>query len=268
MTRYYRFLLNQSSIDPVFGSIQTQFLSFYEECLDAIKIQFYKTIGSHDREDYIKTLFSENFTKQFLQSNYIDQNLFYTDFLEELNKYFKDFLSIDLASKESSSEGLTPMERFTKYYYASYISIVLKQALIYDAFYLIFSNFSAENMKAVEKALNRTIEPEVSKKINKKYNIDKNNYVLSLSKIIRNKEELIQVVKETNLFESNLSKLFYMPSPFDKEPKSSDLLFDTFFHNASKYDIIGLFTNLFKEDLNYENFVLKLEVRALSGNKD
>lgn len=250
-------LINQENIPCEICELQTSFVNNFFDTLDSIRRQFVLTFQNYDKTNYINEFLSDEDNKEFLNSEYIDYNLFFKIFEEELYKYFNNILGFDLLSKSIAFSECKPEITSFVILYNSYKSIVLNQSFIIEIIYKLFSSLSTKQIENIEKLLNKKIQKTTPKSVLKKFKIKSNNYILDIKNVTSNKNELSTIILNTNLFGKHLQNTIY-----ENETTQINYLFECFIRLSSKYEIDNLFKYLLKNDVNFDILINKVEVYA------
>lgn len=255
-------LKNQENITADYSVIQSAFLDNLYDSLNGLRKQFNLTFQNYDMEDYVKSFFLDENNKIFISSDFIDENQFYHTLIDTFEEYFNIFLGISLKDKENDIDGsLSVIDKFNKIYYNSYLNLVLTQRFIEQIFYLSFSNLTSKQISQIESLLNKKIDRTETKKISKKYKLKSNNYIMDLQSILSNKEAVVNIIKNTSIFDKNLFNMIYY-----KEDIPKNYVYELIIRLSSKYDLESLFKNLLKNDENVNILINRIEVYAINKN--
>ena len=255
-------LKNQENITADYSVIQSAFLDNLYDSLNGLRKQFNLTFQNYDMEDYVKSFFLDENNKTFISSDFIDENQFYHTLIDTFEEYFNIFLGISLKDKENDIDGsLSVIDKFNKIYYNSYLNLVLTQRFIEQIFYLSFSNLTSKQISQIESLLNKKIDRTETKKISKKYKLKSNNYIMDLQSILSNKEAVVNIIKNTSIFDKNLFNMIYY-----KEDIPKNYVYELIIRLSSKYDLESLFKNLLKNDENVNILINRIEVYAINKN--
>lgn len=255
-------LKNQENITTDYSVMQSAFLDNLYDSLNGLRKQFNLTFQNYDMEDYVKSFFLDENNKIFISSDFIDENQFYHTLIDTFEEYFNIFLGISLKDKENDIDGsLSVIEKFNKIYYNSYLNLVLTQRFIEQIFYLSFSNLTSRQISQIESLLNKKIDRTETKKISKKYKLKSNNYIMDLQSILINKESVVDIIKNTSIFDKNLFNMIYY-----KEDMPKNYVYELIIRLSSKYDLESLFKNLLKNDENLNILINRVEVYAMNKN--
>lgn len=254
---------NLENMDVSDSIRKSHFVDTLTDSLFSISNQLNTTFSKTDHTDYIKSFLSDESNREFLSSEFIDENKFLDSFIRELNERVFEFLGIDISSKKIIFQDFPSKDIIKKIYYASYLNVVLKQDLIIKVLYTIFSYITSKQLEQIENVLGRKIEKKYSKLISKKYKLRNTNYIMDLNEIITCKEDISKIILNTNLFEKHLQNGIYYT---DSMP--IDYTYEIFFRQASRDEIDTLFRNLFKYDENLSNCINNIEVYAINRNFD
>lgn len=255
-------LKNQENITTDYSVMQSAFLDNLYDSLNGLRKQFNLTFQNYDMEDYVKSFFLDENNKIFISSEFIDENQFYHTLIDTFEEYFNIFLGISLKDKEDDIDGsLSVIDKFNKIYYNSYLNLVLTQRFIEQIFYLSFSNLTSRQISQIESLLNKKIDRTETKKISKKYKLKSNNYIMDLQSILINKESVVDIIKNTSIFDKNLFNMIYY-----KEDMPKNYVYELIIRLSSKYDLESLFKNLLKNDENLNILINRVEVYAMNKN--
>ena len=255
-------LKNQENITTDYSVIQSAFLDNLYDSLNGLRKQFNLTFQNYDMEDYVKSFFLDENNKIFISSDFIDENQFYHTLIDTFEEYFNIFLGISLKDKENDIDGsLSVIEKFNKIYYNSYLNLVLTQRFIEQIFYLSFSNLTSRQISQIESLLNKKLDRTETKKISKRYKLKSNNYIMDLQSILINKESVVDIIKNTSIFDKNLFNMIYY-----KEDMPKNYVYELIIRLSSKYDLESLFKNLLKNDENLNILINRVEVYAMNKN--
>lgn len=255
-------LKNQENITTDYSVMQSAFLDNLYDLLNGLRKQFNLTFQNYDMEDYVKSFFLDENNKIFISSDFIDENQFYHTLIDTFEEYFNIFLGISLKDKENDIDGsLSVIDKFNKIYYNSYLNLVLTQRFIEQIFYLSFSNLTSRQISQIESLLNKKIDRTETKKISKRYKLKSNNYIMDLQSILINKESVVDIIKNTSIFDKNLFNMIYY-----KEDMPKNYVYELIIRLSSKYDLESLFKNLLKNDENLNILINRVEVYAMNKN--
>lgn len=255
-------LKNQENITTDYSVMQSAFLDNLYDSLNGLRKQFNLTFQNYDMEDYVKSFFLDENNKIFISSDFIDENQFYHTLIDTFEEYFNIFLGISLKDKENDIDGsLSVIDKFNKIYYNSYLNLVLTQRFIEQIFYLSFSNLTSRQISQIESLLNKKIDRTETKKISKRYKLKSNNYIMDLQSILINKESVVDIIKNTSIFDKNLFNMIYY-----KEDMPKNYVYELIIRLSSKYDLESLFKNLLKNDENLNILINRVEVYAMNKN--
>lgn len=255
-------LKNQENITTDYSVMQSAFLDNLYDSLNGLRKQFNLTFQNYDMEDYVKSFFLDENNKIFISSDFIDENQFYHTLIDTFEEYFNIFLGISLKDKENDIDGsLSVIDKFNKIYYNSYLNLVLTQRFIEQIFYLSFSNLTSRQISQIESLLNKKIDRTETKKISKRYKLKSNNYIMDLQSILINKESVVDIIKNTSIFDKNLFNMIYY-----KEDMPKNYIYELIIRLSSKYDLESLFKNLLKNDENLNILINRVEVYAMNKN--
>lgn len=255
-------LKNQENITTDYSVMQSAFLDNLYDSLNGLRKQFNLTFQNYDMEDYVKSFFLDENNKIFISSDFIDENQFYHTLIDTFEEYFNIFLGISLKDKEDDIDGsLSVIDKFNKIYYNSYLNLVLTQRFIEQIFYLSFSNLTSRQISQIESLLNKKIDRTETKKISKRYKLKSNNYIMDLQSILINKESVVDIIKNTSIFDKNLFNMIYY-----KEDMPKNYIYELIIRLSSKYDLESLFKNLLKNDENLNILINRVEVYAMNKN--
>lgn len=257
------FFKNIDNIDYIDQVNKSHFINTLTDFLFSISNQLNSTFSCPDPEDYIKSFLSDDVIKDFLNSDYIDEFKFFEWLNNELNDRIFEFLGIDVKSKEIVFSDLNPKEKFTKVYYSIYLNVGANQHFIVDTLYKTFSYLTSKQLEILEKALNRNISKKHSKLISKKFKLKNTNYVMDLSEILTSKEDLKNIIQNTNFFDKHLTNSVYYKDDIPKQ-----YLYEILIRNSSKDEICLFFDNIFKFDDNLPICINNIEVHAININFD
>lgn len=230
------------------------------DCLSGIEKQFSLTIRSTDKEDYIKTLLHCDSIKYLTERNILSYNKFIQKLKLELNSYFEKFFGINFSSKVDDLLLTNSDFFFANIYYRAYRDIILTQSFLVFILHKIFSNIPSKLIQDIESTLNIKITKFNNKNLSKKFKIKSTNYILDMSNIIKNVDDLSKLILNTTLFSKHLYKSLYGTVDI---VVMRNYLYEIFFSNASLYEVDSLFRTILKLDNSVGILLNMVEVYAL-----
>lgn len=260
MEKYFNCLVNMDNIPVDIELCKNYFENKLFDSLNYIKKQFASSFSNYDKENYIIELFKDDMCKKFLDSGFIDLNLFMKFLCEFINDNFKNFYGLDLSLKEDLFPEFNETSLFYSFYFPSYKNIILTQDDIVKWLYNVFVFLTPKQVSNIEEAIGSKIEKS-NKDISKKIKIKSTNYIMELRNILNKKENIEKIINKTQLFGRHLQNAIYYD---DDMPK--DIVYEIFIRNASKPEIVSLMTNLFKIDENIDICLNRIEVYGLTND--